>query len=55
MKTGLAMSKEWHCFFKQTELTRKQKKGQFCYKVLDQTYKLLKSLSVLSKPADETF
>ena len=55
MKTELAMSKELHYFLKQTELRRKQKKAILLSSVGAQTYKLLKNLSMPSKPADKTF
>lgn len=54
-KAGLAILKEWPCLLKQTELGRKWKKTILLSIVGAQIYKLLKRLSVPSKPTDKTF
>ena len=55
MKTGLAMSKEWQCFFEVNVIKEEMKKTIFLSSVGVETYKQLKSLLVPSKPSDKTF
>ena len=54
-KTGLAMSKEWNCFWSKQNREENKKKATLLASVVAQTYKLLKSLSVPSKLSDKVF